>query len=93
MTDIPRCGDVVVHKPSDEEWVVAWAEGNDLAWCGWPNGMVRVSDCEIVKKASDAEHLALVREVCNCGDSRATRCDRLYGGEGNTIFIPKQTGD
>ena len=79
MNDMPRCGDVVLHKPSGEEWLVAWAEGNDIAWCGWPNGLARVSDCEITKKATDAEHLKIVRDVINCGDSRAARCARLYG--------------
>lgn len=77
-----RCGDHVLHGPSGEEWVVAWADykTNDLAWCGWPNGIARISDCTIVKRASDDEHTLLLAKVMKCDDSRASRAARLYGG-------------
>lgn len=42
-----RTGDHVLHKPSGETWVVAFVDGDDLAWCGWPNGLARTSDCEL----------------------------------------------
>jgi hypothetical protein len=74
----PRCGDHVLHRPSGETWVVAWCEGDDLAWCGWPNGMARASDCEIVKQATDAEHRLWASDVAGIGDSRSSRVKRLY---------------
>lgn len=77
-TTIPRCGDHVLHRPSGEKWLVAWCEGDDLAWCGWPNGIARTSDCEIVHRADDTEHRKMAAEVAACGDSRASRVRRLY---------------
>jgi hypothetical protein len=76
--DMPRCGDYVLHRPTGETWVVAWCEGCDLAWCGWPNGMARTHDCEIVRRSTDDEHTRWVATVANCGDSRADRVQRLY---------------
>lgn len=78
---IIRCGDHVHHGPTDETWVVAWAdyETGDLAWCGWPNGMARLSDCTLVKAASDDEHMDLLQRVLNVEDSRSGRARRLYG--------------
>ncbi|WP_029002792.1 hypothetical protein [Azorhizobium doebereinerae] len=75
-----RCGDHVHHTPSDETWVVAWADyaTNDLAWCGWPNGIARLSDCTLVKAATDDEHAELLARVLDCGDSRASTARRLY---------------
>ena len=74
----PRCGDHVLHRPSGETWLVAWCEGDDLAWCGWPNGMARRDDCEVTHLASDEEHRQMVAQVMLCDDSRGARCVRLY---------------
>jgi len=75
------CGDIVWHAPSGEEWVVAWAEPktDELAWCGWPNGVARLSDCTLAKAATDGEHGATLSAVLRSGDSRAVRAERLYG--------------
>ncbi len=79
-----RCGDHVHHAPSGETWVVAWADDatDDLAWCGWPNGMARLSDCTLVRAATDEEHAERLATVLICGDSRASRARRLYVREG-----------
>lgn len=55
---IPRCGDSVLHRPSGEEWVVAYADATQdvVAWAGWPNGRARLSDCTLVRPASDEQH-------------------------------------
>ena len=74
----PRCGDTVLHRPSGETWVVAWCEGEDLAWCGWPNGLAMTADCDTVSAATDDEHRVSVAEVADCGDSRGSRVRRLY---------------
>ena len=78
---LPRCGDVVRHIPSGEEWIVAWAEGDRLAWTGWPDGTAALSDCEVILRVSDDEHRAAVQEwACEPidTDSRPSRVLRLY---------------
>lgn len=68
-----RCGDHVKHRPSGETWVVAYVEGDYLAWCGWPDGEAKVSDCELVYKCSDAEHLRRLQEIAAANAGRRTR--------------------
>lgn len=63
-----RTGDHVLHKPSGETWVVAYVNGDDLAWCGWPHGLARTADCELVKSCSDDEHVELLGEMAKVGD-------------------------
>lgn len=85
-----RAGDHVLHGPTGETWVVAWADPvtDDLAWCGWPDGMARLSDCTLVKAASDEEHQRTLRGVKASGGSRAAKAIRLYGEP-----IPTPTGE
>lgn len=81
MTDLldraaeaPRCGDTVLHHPTGEHWLVAYVDGDRLAWCGWPEGEGRLSDCSILERCSDAEHVTLLREVAGIGpDDRRAR--------------------
>ena len=68
-----RCGDTVLHKPSGEEWLVAYVDGDDLAWCGWPDGVARKSDCELVRSCTDAEHVARLKEIAKADAGRRTR--------------------
>lgn len=74
-----RTGDVVLHRPSGERWIVAAAypEQGDMMWCGWPEGYARIADCEIVKAATDAEHWALVTEIAKGDGIRARYCRHL----------------
>ena len=72
MTKIPRAGDHVHHRPTDETWVVAYVEGDRLGWCGWPEGEAKLSDCELVKECSDEEHVDLLEKLANAGGSRAS---------------------
>lgn len=72
-----RTGDYVLHKPSGETWVVAYVNGDDLAWCGWPHGLARTSDCELVKQCTDEEHDKLLVEMSKIsGDSRGSYARR-----------------
>lgn len=73
-----RCGDLVRHQPSGELWEVAWCEGDDIAWCGWPNGMARTADCTMHLRATDEQHRAAVGRVVKVTDSRGPRASRLY---------------
>ena len=62
---MPRAGDHVLHEPSGETWVVAHVSDNGkmVAWCGWPAGMARLSECRLTKQCSDREHWALVNKL------------------------------
>lgn len=79
MTDIPRCGDHVIHLPSGETWVVAWADETHLAWAGWPDGRALTADCVIKHRVTDGQHLAAVEEWRSASDSSRRRMvEKLY---------------
>lgn len=65
-----RCGDHVLHLPTGEMWLVAYVDGDDLAWCGWPDGLARTSDCLLVKACDDAEHIRMLKEVAQSRTGR-----------------------
>ena len=66
-------GDVVRHNPTGEEWVVAYVKGDRLAWCGWPEGEGQLSDCTLVKAATDDERRQLLERMAVM-DSTDSRC-------------------
>lgn len=68
-----RCGDHVHHKPTGEDWVVAYVDGDYLAWCGWPEGEAKLADCTLIKACSDEEHLKQLRECAASSGKRAIR--------------------
>lgn len=68
-----RAGDRVLHKPSGETWVVAYVDGDYLAWCGWPEGEAKVSDCTLVKRCSDDEHIKQLESLANSRGKRSYR--------------------
>ena len=73
-TRVPRCGDVVLHRPTGEQWVVAYVNGGRLAWCGWPQGEAALSDCELVKACDDIEHIKLLKACAELqNDLRGSR--------------------
>ena len=45
-------GDIVLHGPTGETWVVAYVDGDRLWWCGWPPGEAKLSDCKLIEKAT-----------------------------------------
>ena len=81
-----RCGDHVLHA-CGETWVVAFAdhEQNDIAACGWPNTLARISDCERVKIATDAGFLRIYDALASTGDNRTTASGRLYAEEAEAV--------
>ena len=83
---IPRCGDHVHHQPTDETWVVAYADEatGDMAWSGWPEGRARISDCRVVYRCTDDEHRTNVALWLKPGgdDHRRRAVARLYGKAG-----------
>ncbi len=74
-----RCGDVVKHRPTGEEWVVAWSDGEYLAWAGWPDGRARLSDCDIVMRVSDEGFAQAVENWVGVAcDSRPAKVVEMY---------------
>lgn len=82
MAEIPRCGDTVHHRPSGEDWLVAYADParDELAWCGWPPGVAKLSDCDLVERCTDEEHAALVAQILRMpgGDHRPDGVRRMH---------------
>jgi hypothetical protein len=84
----PRCGDTVFHRPSKETWCVSYAdqERDELSWVGWPEGYAKLSDCDLVQRCSDEDHVAAVREWLEkphrrdsgFEDRRVSQVSRLY---------------
>jgi hypothetical protein len=76
-----RTGDHVLHAPTGETWVVAgvWPEDDRMSWCGWPEGYAKMSDCWVVKQATDEEHRALLERMAQMtgNDHRARYAKRM----------------
>ena len=88
-----RCGDVVHHGPSGEDWVVAYAdyESGKLAWAGWPEGVAEISDCTLVRKATDEKHASAVADWARGwrdGDHRWRAIARLYPDAWAAVSAP-----
>lgn len=96
---IPRCGDAVKHKPSGEEWLVAYCTSDGvLSPFGYPESIAKLSECEVVDKCSDDQHLALVKnwvESRNLDDYKCLRSRRvayLYGIPLGLVDRPDRPG-
>lgn len=74
-----RTGDHVFHQPSEETWVVAWADHDAgyMAPCGWPECRARISDCTIVKRATDEESEELIARLSESGRRDAHKAAAL----------------
>ena len=60
-----RTGDVVLHRPSGETWLVAYADESrgEIVPCGWPFCIARVEDCDMKEAASDEQSEELLQEL------------------------------
>lgn len=59
-----RCidtADHVYHAPSGEGLLVAYVAGDKLVCCGWPESIVRLSDCTLTMKATAKARDELLR--------------------------------
>lgn len=83
-----RCGDTVLHKPSGETWVVAYAEDGRLSPSGWPACLAEIEDCEVVRRCTNEKHVKEVDRWINGpgsknsdsrNDFRRGAIKRLYG--------------
>lgn len=67
-------GDSVFHVPTGENWLVAYVDGERLAWCGWPEGTAALADCRLVRKATPEERERLLRQIASgSGDGARQR--------------------
>lgn len=77
MTTIDT-GDTVHHKPSGEDWIVAYVKDDRLFWCGYPYGEAKLSDCVLLEKATDEKRDSLLRDLAN---GQGTDPRRIYARE------------
>lgn len=67
-------GDVILHKPSGEKWVVAFVTEDMLCCCGWPKSYAKLSDCELVTPATAEERERLLWDMARIsGEDRRKR--------------------
>lgn len=64
--------DHVKHGPTGETWLVGYVRGDKLAACGWPDTLANLSDCTLVKKATDAERMSLLQQMAKSTGHRAS---------------------
>lgn len=86
-------GDTVRHAPSGETWIVACVEGEDLSWCGWPEGYGSLCDCELVQKATPEERRELLERLAemDSSDHRAQYAQRVLARQ-TALKGEKQNG-
>lgn len=75
-----RAGDIV-RIPDGREITVAYADyrSGGLSWTGWPGGYAMISECELVRAASDEEHYELVGELIRQAGQAPDPVERIYG--------------
>jgi hypothetical protein len=55
--------DVVLHRPTGKEWLVAYVKDDRMAWLGWPEGEAKTADCTLLKKATEEARHALLQSM------------------------------
>ena len=77
-TEDLRSGDTVFHMPTEEEWIVAEVipRRNELSWAGWPYGCADISDCRVIERCTDEEHISMLNKMVSIPDSSDPR--RVY---------------
>jgi hypothetical protein len=73
---IYRAGDIVHHEPTGEDWVVAYLDGEHIAWCGWPAGEAMARDCWLKKSSTDEEHRSWLEQIAKSDGKRARMAQR-----------------
>lgn len=85
MTETIDTGDYVHHGPSGEDWVVAYVQGEHLAWCGYPFGEAKLADCTLIQKAPPAARQERLESMAKAGnDPRAEYARRRLAAAGET---------
>jgi hypothetical protein len=57
-----RAGDTVFVRAIKEKWLVAAVsvDNKQLVCCGWPESLVDVTECDLVRACSDEKHIKLL---------------------------------
>lgn len=65
-----RTADAVFHRPTGEEWLVAYAEPerDEVVPCGWPCCVAKISDCDLIERASDEASHRLLLDLANMSE-------------------------
>lgn len=68
-----RTGDRVFHRPSEETWVVAYADyaTGKLSACGWPDSEAAIADCDLLATVSEDEYRDLLAKLTERRGDRA----------------------
>jgi hypothetical protein len=65
-----RAGDIVLHRPSGERWMLACDEyQGEVVCCGWPETFAKASDCELRHAANDADRRTVLADVSRHHDT------------------------
>jgi hypothetical protein len=67
-------GDTVKHGPTGETWLLAVVDQGRVIPCGWPLTYASLSDCTLVKAATDVEREALLNQMADMKDDNDPRC-------------------
>jgi hypothetical protein len=86
---IYRAGDIVHHEPTGEDWVVAYVDGERIAWCGWPAGEAMAADCWLKKSCTDEEHRDWLEQIAKSDGKRASMARRALESF-HLVGSPKQ---
>jgi len=73
-------GDTILHGPTGETWIVAFANDREVCCVGWPCSLAKRSDCTLVRAAPASERDKLLRDMANMNGADIRRSyakDRL----------------
>ena len=78
-----RTADTVLHRPSGETWVLAYADHARGYVCpmGWPFCEADLADCEPVTLADDHAYLDAIADLAVSGAQSAQRAARIAAAE------------
>lgn len=66
-----RAGDVVLHKPTGNDLILAADERNGvMVSAGWPEVVADREDCQLIRVASDQGRITMLRNAVLCGGTR-----------------------
>ena len=75
-----QIGDTVLHKPSGQEWLVAFADYDQnlmSAW-GWPESIEPLDNVELIRKADPKSYRDWLPKLLDSEGFRYRRARRLY---------------
>ena len=62
-------GDTIHHGPTDEDWIVAFVDGDTLSPLGWPETVAKLADCTLLKKATPEDRVMWQKDLLRLSTS------------------------